>query len=86
MANSSFIYSVDEETPGLATPYLMGLRGIREVEWSILTDLGDDIGPAGKCQKTTPNLKVFFLFGVTNTEMIFPQELLCQRPMIWPGG
>ena len=48
MVNSSFIYSVNEESADLATPYL-GFEGEpREVAWQAFSDMGEDVGPAGE--------------------------------------
>ena len=47
MANSSFAYSVDEESADLATPYMVFEGEPREVDWTAFAILGDDFGPAG---------------------------------------
>ena len=47
MANSSFAYSVNEESADLATPYMAFEGEPREVDWSSFAILGDDFGPAG---------------------------------------
>ena len=48
MANSSFAYSVNEESADLATPYMAFEGEPREVDWSAFAILGDDFGPAGQ--------------------------------------
>ena len=48
MVNSSFIYSVDEESADLATPYLTSEGEPREVAWQAFSDVGEDVGPAGQ--------------------------------------
>ena len=48
MANSSFIYSVDEESADLATPYMNSDGEPREVAWQAFSDMGEDVGPAGE--------------------------------------
>ena len=47
MANSSFTYSVDEESANLATAYMVFEGGPREVAWQTYIDLGVDVGPPG---------------------------------------
>ena len=47
MANSSFIYSFDEESADIATPYAVYANAPRELDWQSLANLGEDIGPAG---------------------------------------
>ena len=48
MVNSSFIYSVDEESADLATPYLTSEGEPREVAWQAFSDMAEDVGPAGQ--------------------------------------
>ena len=48
MVNSSFIYSVNEESADLATPYLTSEGEPREVAWQAFSDMGEDVGPAGE--------------------------------------
>ena len=47
MANSSFIYSVDEESAEVATPYLVYESEPRALDWQSWVNLGDDMGLAG---------------------------------------
>ena len=47
MPNSSLIYSIDEESADIATPYVTFEGEPREVDWQAWIDLGDDVGPSG---------------------------------------
>ncbi len=47
MANSSFIYHLNGDEPSLAKPYLVGLDGVREVDWSTLLNLSRQVGAIG---------------------------------------
>lgn len=48
MANSSFIYYIDEESAELATAYLLAPVELREVEWEAISEAGPDMAPAGR--------------------------------------
>ena len=47
MQNSSFVYSINEESADIATPYMVYEDELREVDWQAWIDLGDDVGPSG---------------------------------------
>ena len=47
MPNSSFIYSIDEESADVATPYLVYEGAPRALDWQSWVNMGDDMGPAG---------------------------------------
>ena len=48
MENSSFIYSVDEESVELATPYLVFEGEPKKVEWQAFSDMSENSGPTGE--------------------------------------
>ena len=48
MLNSSFIYSINEESGDIATPYMGSADEPRKVDWQSWVNLGGDMGPAGK--------------------------------------
>ena len=48
MVNSSFIYSINEESGDVATPYMESTDERRKVDWQSWENLGGDMGPAGK--------------------------------------
>ena len=47
MANSSLIYSINEESADLATPYVTFGDEPVEVDWQSWINMGDDLGPPG---------------------------------------
>ena len=48
MTSSSFIYSINEESGDIATPYMKCADKSRKVDWQSWVNLGGDMGPAGK--------------------------------------
>ena len=48
MTRSSFIYSINEESGDIATPYMESADKSRKVDWQCWVNLGGDMGPAGK--------------------------------------
>ena len=59
MVNSSFIYSIDEESADVATPYLVYEGAPRELDWQSYANLGDDMGPAGQKNELLPPLTMY---------------------------
>ena len=48
MVSSSFIYSINEKSGDIATPYMASSDEPRKVDWQSWVNLGGDMGPAGK--------------------------------------
>ena len=58
MDNSSFIYSVNEESADLAIPYMESAGKLRRVDWQSWVNLGADMGPAGHNSELSLTLKI----------------------------
>ena len=59
MGNSSFIYSVDEESVDIATPYMVSEGEPKKVDWLEFSRLNGNSGPSGEDQIFIANRNTF---------------------------